>query len=121
MKNLILLFVAVVLVGCGVARQSVQKGEVNGNKVNLAKLSLGMTKSQVLEIMGLAGKIEAYQTKTGGSMEFLIYRTVFTNKNDRDTSDKYWTPICLIDGKVVGWGRNFYDDTIKIRKEIIKN
>ncbi len=34
--------------------------------------------------------------------------------------DRHWTPICIVDGKVEGWGQNFYDDTIKIRKEIIR-
>jgi hypothetical protein len=35
-------------------------------------------------------------------------------------SDRHWTPVCIIDGKLKGWGRNFYDNTIKIRKEIIR-
>ena len=112
---------AVMLVGCGAVRHASHTGKAEENKANLAKLSLGMTKSQVLGIMGPAGNTEAYTTKNGGSMEFLIYRTVATYKRDRETSSKYWTPICIIDGKVKGWGRNFYDDTIKIRKEIIKN
>ena len=50
-------------------------------------------------------------------MEFLFYRTQIDY--DFNLQDKHWTPICIIDGKLKGWGRNFYDDTIKIRKEII--
>ena len=38
-----------------------------------------------------------------------------------DLQEKHWTPVCIIDGKLKGWGRKFYNDTIKIRKEIIRN
>ena len=105
--------VAVVLVGCVVG---VTESE---NNANMAKLSVGMAKAQVLEIMGPAGKTEAYETKSGGTMEFLMYKTEV--QSPATTTDRHWTPICIIDGKVKDWGRNFYDDTIKIRKEIIKN
>ena len=87
----------------------------------MAKLSVGMTKAQVLETMGQAGKTEGYATKDGGFMEFLFYRTQVANISRENIGDKHWTPICIIDGKVKGWGRNFYDDTIKIRKEIIRD
>ena len=117
MKNLILLFLAVVLVGCVAPIE----GIVKNNNANMAKLSVGMTKVQVLEAMGPAGKTEAYETKGGGAMEFLFYRTATANTIYDPLSDKHWTPICIIDGKLKGWGRNFYDDSIKIRKEIIKN
>ena len=59
-------------------------------------------------------------------MEFLLYRTELAGgelflDSRKLPEDRHWTPICIIDGKLQGWGRNFYDDTIKIRKEIIKN
>ena len=116
MKKLLLLIMAVVLVGC---ESPYLDDIIKNNNANMAKLSVGMTKAQVLEIMGPAGKTEGYETKTGGVMEFLMYRSqVDLHFN---LQDKHWTPICIIDGKLKGWGRNFYDDTIKIRKEIIKN
>ena len=37
--------------------------------------NVGMAKEKVLAIMGPAQKTEAHETKTGGSMEFLFYRT----------------------------------------------
>ena len=88
----------------------------------MANLSIGMTKAEVIGVMGPAGKTEGYQTKSGGFMEFMFYRSA--RHNDYlavdPLSDRHWTPVCLIDGKVKGWGRNFYDDTIKIRKEVIQ-
>ena len=95
------------------------EGIVKNNKANMQKLSVGISKAEVLEIMGPADKTEAYKTKSGGTMEFLLYR-VEVNYDFRPKTDRLWTPLCIIDGKLEGWGRNFYDDTIKIRKEIIR-
>jgi hypothetical protein len=86
----------------------------------MANLSIGMAKAQVIEVMGPADKTEGYQTKSGGFMEFLLYRTADWDGDEYAKGDRQWTPVCLIDGKVKGWGRNFYDDTIKIRKEVIQ-
>ena len=114
MKKLLLLMMAMALVGCAAPIV----GIVKNNKANMQKLSLGMTKAQVLGIMGPADKTEAYKTKTGQAMEFLMYRIqVDYNFN---LQEKHWTPVCIIDGKLKGWGRKFYNDTIKIRKEIIR-
>ena len=108
--------IAVVAVGCSSIEMRVDK-----NNANMANLSIGMTKAQVIEVMGPAGKTEGYATKSGGFMEFLFYRSAVYWKQFESgpMGDKHWTPVCLIDGKVKGWGRNFYDDTIKIRKELI--
>jgi hypothetical protein len=108
---------------------------VKRNNANMAKLSIGMAKVEVTEVMGSAGKTELYETKTGGTLEFLFYRTalapheigrwdqaaeVLIYKEPGEITDKHWTPICFIDGKLKGFGRNFYDDTLKIRKEVIQ-
>jgi len=119
MKKILLILMAVALVGCGAI-----SGIVRNNNSNMAKLNVGMTKAQVLEIMGPAGKTEGYATKSGGFMEYLMYRTEVAYGSEfrgPQITDRHWTPICIIDGKLKGWGRNFYDDTIKIRKEIIRS
>lgn len=106
--------VAVVLVGCG------SSGSIKSNRTNLLKLEIGMSKAEAISIMGTPFKNESYETKNGGQMDFYMYRT------DLDASESRWTdaeltPLCFIDNKLKGWGRNFYDDTIKIRKEIIRD
>ena len=112
--------IAVVAVGCSSCALRTEMS-VAKNNANMANLSIGMTKAQVIEVMGPAGKTEGYATKSGGFMEFLFYRSaVHHGYEDGPIGDKHWTPICLIDGIVQGWGRNFYDDTIKIRKEVIQ-
>jgi hypothetical protein len=94
---------------------------VDKNNASMANLSIGMTKVEVIGIMGPAGKTEGYSTKSGGFMEFLFYRSAVQHIDEvGPIGDSHWTPVCLIDGKVTGWGRNFYDDTIKISKEVIK-
>ena len=127
MNKLLLLVMAVMLVGCGATGATGVSRTVKVNNVNMAKLNVGMTKAQVLATMGSAGRTEAYVTNTGGVLEFLFYRTEHTRvhviggEELGTVTDRHWTPVCIIDGKLKGWGRNFYDTTIKIRKEIIKN
>ena len=115
MKQILVMMMMAVLAGC----TAPIIGTVKNNNANMAKLSVGMTKAQVVETMGPAGQTAAYETKSGGVMEFLFYRTQIDY--DFNLQDKHWTPICILDGKLKGWGRNFYDDTIKIRKEITRD
>jgi hypothetical protein len=118
MKYVLYAMIAIVAVGCSSIEINMR---VDKNNANMANLSIGMTKAQVIEVMGPAGKTEGYATKSGGFMEFLFYRSaVHHGYEDGPIGDKHWTPVCLIDGKLKGWGRNFYDDTIKIRKEVIQ-
>ena len=124
MKTTLLILMAVVVVSCGVVGSpgiaSLER-KIKANNSNMAKLSVGMTKAQVLEIMGPAGRTEAYESKTGGGgshHEFLMYRSKLANPFDAkydaaNATDAHWTPICIVDGKLKGWGRNFYDDTIR--------
>ena len=94
MKTTLLILMAVVMVGCAAI-----VGIVENNNANMAKLSVGMTKAQVLETMGPAGKTEGYATKDGGFMEFLMYRTQVAYQYENIT-DRHWTPVCIIDGKL---------------------
>ena len=103
MKKLICLFVAVVLLsGCGVTR-----GIVAGtNRSKLNSLEMGMTKDQVLALMGKPYKREAYE-----GVEYWLYETEWIS--DGVTTDEELTPIAFKNGKVDGWGRNYYQDRKK--------
>jgi hypothetical protein len=75
---------------------------INQNNVN-NKLQVGMTREQGNAAMGQPEKREAY-----GRTDFLMYRT---NLNTID--DIAFTPIAIVDGRVAGWGRNYYDNALK--------
>ena len=80
--------------------------DIERNKNNLMKIEVGMSKKEVIDIMGMPRDREVYATPDGSTIEFLIYLTKYTDSGpipDRDT-----TPICFMNGKITGWGRNFY-------------
>jgi len=72
------------------------------------QIDTGMDKSSVLSILGSPYKREVYENN-----EFLIYDTNHWAENE----DERFTPIFLRDGKVVGWGRNYYDNVQKSKIE----
>ena len=101
---LLLLLFALIIYGCVLAAQN-QSRETNDK---IMHLDVWMTKSEVLQILGKPYKREVY-----GENEFLIYETNYFAKHEKE---KY-TPIFFKNGKIVGWGRNYYDDAIKSKIE----
>jgi hypothetical protein len=97
----ILILAAAMVSGCW----QVQSGV---NAFNTIRLHEGMTRDEVITTMGKPQLRETY-----GKTEFLIYRTDFpvgTEKVD-------FTPIALVNGKVTGWGRQFYDESRRKRAD----
>jgi|ERR1700675_568542 hypothetical protein len=79
------------------AAACVNQGNERVEKV--MKLQTDMSRDQVLSIMG-----EPQRREVHGNVEFLIYRT--------DTSEEEgwnFTPVGLVDGRVAGWGRVYYE------------
>ncbi len=80
-----------------------------GNRNNLNKIEIGMTKVEVREIMGKPHQREAdteyewwsYLTHNSDPIYGIVYR------------EKDFTPVAFKDGKLIGWGRNFYTDRTK--------
>ena len=97
-----LLLVAVLISGCA----STMPWGIERTRNNLMKLELGMSKQEVIDIMGSPYNREAYTLLNGQALEFLIYLTKYTDSGPIPDSDT--TPICFLNGKVTGWGRNFY-------------
>ncbi|TAH33128.1 MAG: DUF3192 domain-containing protein [Alphaproteobacteria bacterium] len=92
--------VLLTLTACGVAA----KNRSDDVRAKLNELEIGMTKEQVLRVMGKPYKRELY-----GKSEYFIYETDHWATVDQD---KY-TPIYLENGKVRGWGSSYYDNSIK--------
>lgn len=110
-KMIFLMMAGLFLYGCA----STMPWDIDKNRNNLMKIEVGMSKQQVIEIMGQPYNREAYTTPDGSVLEFLIYLTKYTDSGSISDSDT--TPICFLNDKVTGWGRNFYIDQ-KQRYEI---
>lgn len=94
--------------GCGWASGL----EAAGNRDKLNKIEIGMTKNQLQKVMGNPRTREAQ-----GQYEWWFYVTESgSHPFYGHTSDS--TPVCLSDGKVIGWGRKFYDDTKKYEVKV---
>lgn len=83
------------------------------NRNNLIKLSLGMSKDQVMTLMGTADFSEAYiqqsaqQGEANKEVLVLFYRTQHTHSDGKTTKDEC-TPIVLSNNALVGWGDTAY-------------
>jgi len=139
---LILLISFLILQSPAFARSTVSK-VIDMNQRGLAKLSAGMTKEEVAEVMSqraiiarqLGERIEVrnpYKAETlkgkekveeiaGGekiekevdkNFDVLYYLTGSSGKDYRVT-DSNLTPLVFDEGKLIGWGQGFLQDTIK--------
>lgn len=104
-----LLVVALMTLAASCASPSMYPWGIQKTRDNLNKLEVGMTKQQVIEVMGSPYTREVFPDEAGQSVEVLVYITQYTDSGAIPDSDK--TPVCLRDGKLIGWGRNFYDRT----------
>jgi outer membrane protein assembly factor BamE (lipoprotein component of BamABCDE complex) len=113
-----LLTALVVLVGIqGCAGSPVQTGwEAEENREKMVNLKIGMSKAQVMAAMGRPRKTESYQIE-GQNLEFWLYLTEGRTPYE-SLSDKHFTPLAFTDGKLVGWGRNYYERVLKLKHDI---
>jgi hypothetical protein len=91
------------------------------NRANLMRLEIGMSKEQLLITMGdktitaIDGKVsnpykrEIVQAKDGTNREVLYYYTEFYIPGA--SMDSTLTPIVLKDGKILGWGWSFLENS----------
>ena len=65
----------------------------------------GMTKMQMFDLLGKPDSIEIYQKSNQTLMEFDIYHRQYESSQEK-------VPVCLINNKIVGWGKTFYEDHV---------
>ena len=121
MKKLIYLFVMAILVsGC-----ATYSGFIARNRENLMKLSIGMNKQEVLNIMGTNServdfgtfkvtnpyRSEIMQGKDK-TFEILYYYTDCKALDGAITDDEL-TPLVFDNGKLIGWGNSFLQSNIQ--------
>ena len=91
--RILFVFLSLTLAGClGVTRDI--------NKSNLAKVNLGDTKAQVIDVCGTPDKNEQF-TKSGSNFNVLFYYTDQIGNKSWETGH---TPILVKDGVVIGIG-----------------
>jgi hypothetical protein len=90
------------------------------NTANLAKLTVGLRKEVVMEMMGMEPskgvfmwidnpyRSETLTGKDGKSYEVLYYYIDLKQRDDKITDDEL-TPLVFEDGKLIGWGYPFLD------------
>lgn len=109
MKKLLVVLLCLGLYGCGTAMEAaikVNQTQARAKTINekMLNLKLGMTKNEVLNLLGSPDRTEGYT-----NCSFFIYRTKGrTDYYDNDADDNF-APLCFNeDEKLIGWGRNFY-------------
>jgi len=80
----------------------------NANIVNLEKSKIGMTKTEVLTLMGTADKSETFE-REGVTVEILYYLSSGSYSPDRGWQDIGSTPVVFEAGILKGW-ENYYDE-----------
>ena len=89
------------------------------NRENLNRMSVGMSKADVLDIMGTTTvftvdggainspyRVETIKDDNGTDLEVLFFATD-NPKEGEQISDRELTPVILNNGKVQGWGRTY--------------
>jgi len=110
MKKLFLLLVLISIIGCVSSSEQIR----TKNRENLLRLSVGMNKFDVLQIMGTQTvksinnpyKVETSQGKDGSLYEVLFYHTDLKARDGIITDDEL-TPLVFKDNKLIGWGWAF--------------
>ena len=102
-RSVLLICLCLLVSGCG----TVNHFSAQATRSRMNNLGLGMTKDEVLRILGEPYKKEAYE-----GVEYWLYYT--QSYGDfvyglEHKSDLNFTPVAFIDGKVDGWGRNYYE------------
>ncbi|MBF0512280.1 MAG: DUF3192 domain-containing protein [Candidatus Omnitrophica bacterium] len=72
---------------------------------DFTSLHYGMTKMQLIDLLGGPDTLEVYKKSDETKVEFYIYAKTLK-------SSKEPMPVCLIDNKVVGWGKSYYEDHV---------
>ena len=113
LKNFVSIFIlclfTFLIIGCtsgGIAYRMVNKD--NTNIDNLEKSKIGMTKTEVLTLMGTSDKSEEFERK-GVAVEILYYLTSGSYSPDMGWQNIDSTPVVFEAGILKGWEK-YYDE-----------
>lgn len=122
-KSTLILLGLLFVSGCGrpINRLHVDKNrqrEIDINRQNLKKLQVGMSKQEVITIMG--EKSAGSATSGDGTLKILYYRTNIKSDGKGITSAEAFaaeikdqlTPVVFENGRLTGWGWRFVGSNI---------
>lgn len=99
------------------------------NRANLERLAVGMSKEEMLSVMGSGRDIQAYNLyspakkfsnpyksgiyRSGGTEYEVVFYYTDIHKADGKVTEDELTPIIFRDGRVLGWGWEMFDNTVR--------
>jgi outer membrane protein assembly factor BamE (lipoprotein component of BamABCDE complex) len=119
MKNMnrsigIIIILSVFIGGCCCAGSHWLEKKIIKNRSNFTNVEKGMTKNQILELMGLPEPElnETYKTTNGSRILVFFYFTEIKSGKKEIIEKVECTPVVFKDDIVVGWGNEFYQRVI---------
>jgi hypothetical protein len=106
MKRFLIMIVCAGLIGCA-ANTSHEM------RISFVPPQFGETRQQLVLASGKPDTIEIYQKPDKTRIEFYVYVIQYQASQEK-------VPVCLIDNKVAGWGKSFYEDHISTEDTRIK-
>jgi hypothetical protein len=97
MKNFLVIGLFLMFIGCAPAAYQIVKP--------YADPQYGMTKMQMFDLLGKPESVEIYKQLDLTRVEFYIYVKKYLSSEEK-------VPVCVINNKVVGWGKNYYEDHV---------
>jgi hypothetical protein len=107
-KIFLIVVFSILFVGCA-SKSPISVAETRSN---LNKIELGMSKAEVVSLMGEPFQREMFLNSKGEAIEVLLYQTKFVGMAI-SPNDNSLMPVVFKNKKLIGWGRNFYDTTKK--------
>ena len=96
-SSLITITLCIILTGCATSRPQAHSP--------FTQPQFGMTKKQLVDMFGLPDAIEIYQKPDKTRIEFDTYTREYE-------SSEVKVPVCLINNRVAGWGKTYYEDHV---------
>jgi len=97
MRNFLIIGLFLSLIGCASSSNLMLKP--------FTEPQYGMTKLQMLDLLGKPDSIEIYKKTDLIRVEYYIYHREYSSSREN-------VPVCLINNRIVGWGKSYYEDHV---------
>jgi len=107
------ILILISMIGCADGVMRLGK-EAAKTRSRLVELRMGMTKNEVVALMGQPSKIEAYEIQ-GKNLEFWLYLTRYDRPYSAPNPE--YTPLAFEEDILEGWGMDYYDQALSKTKQ----